>query len=438
RGVNFDYAYAEYSAILKSVSGKSTYVNFFFPGFVYIDPIADGPSYVVLDQSSQLLYFPYYRDVDKLEVYDSDRRLVLSYDLSDYRICVLDGKCSVAEDVNTCPEDCRAGAVKPSENVAEETAQVSGQPSQESQEPKGLYVIIIVILALILVAFMMNRLSSKRKGQITLFIILGIVIVFAIGIGLYFSGAISQLQEQKESVEAAKALSQSKDVQAYVESCIADSLRFVVPAVFRNGGYYAPKDRVIYLHYDVPVYMEQGKESLPTKESIEREIASGVDSALPACLAGIQEEVKVSGVPESEVTITKGKIIADTQIPLIVQGDVESKLVGFYAEHDADVMPAYQESLSLYNEVKGIKGVVPLSMLAFLAEKKDYKFVSDNVDGAQLYILRFDSYKFDDKPIEYSFAVRNPLKEGEHIILEGIDYSEMFGFIIEDQTPQSG
>lgn len=439
-GVNFDYVNSEYSAIIKSVSGKSSSINFFFPKLVYTDSAAEGPSSIELAQSSQLLHFPYFRDVDKLEVYDSDRRPVLTYDLSEYRVCDFDGKCSGNEDINTCPEDCRVSVVKPSEAVVKDTVKVSELPSQENQKAKGLYIIIFVIIFLALVMFMMNRLSSKRKGQMTLSIILGIVIVFAIGIGLYFSESISLLQKQQESVKAESALAQSKEVQDYVEACIAQTADYVIPVVLRNGGYYVmPDKKVSYQYYEVPVYMDSGKESVPTLDVLKRQIAAGIDAELPKCLNGISDKAEVSGISQSQIKINPDKIVIDTNLPLTVKGEVSSKLVGFYVEVPATIMPVYNEAKSLYDEMKVIKGIVPISKLVFLAEKKSYKFVSDNVGDAQVYILRFDQYRMRDVPLEYSFAVSNPLKEGEHIVFEGVDYSDMFGLIPEEspeeQTP---
>ncbi|MFH0798444.1 MAG: hypothetical protein V1906_03475 [Candidatus Woesearchaeota archaeon] len=438
-GANIDYTSKEYFAVVKSLSGKSSSADFYFPRIIFLDSIAGGPSTIATEDSSVLLYFPYYRDVDRLEVYDSNRRLVLAYGLSDFRVCDFDGRCVGGEDLASCPEDCRTKVVRPTEELKQEAAAKLSEeePTPAAETSKGFYVLIIGIILLALIAFMTVKFQKKSKGQISLFIILGIVIVFAIGMGMYFSGSISSMQKQQESVKAESALAQSEEVRNYVEACIADTANYIVPIVLRNGGYYVLHGKkVSYQYYEVPIYMDDGKESVPTLDLLKRQIAAGIDAELPKCLGGISDNAEISGISESQVKINTGKITIETNLPLTVKGEVTSKLVGFYVEVPATILPVYNEAKSLYEEMKIIKGIVPISKLAFLAEKKDYKFVSDNVGDVQVYILRFDQYMVNNVPLEYSFAVSNPLKEGERIMLDGVDYSEMFGLVPEEASEE--
>jgi len=149
-GSNRHYFSPEYVASVDSLSGNSYKVNFSFPGFIYTDStdlsfVNPPQEDIQPDTLSQVLSFPFYRDVSKLSVYDNNRRLKMEHDLSDYRICEFDGKCSFGESVDSCPEDCLAG-----ENVKAES-KILPEDMPEQAEPTGsssqTYIIVIAGVA---------------------------------------------------------------------------------------------------------------------------------------------------------------------------------------------------------------------------------------------------------------------------------------------------
>lgn len=154
----------EYTAIVSSLQGEKSEADVSFPGYVYADsfdpdeePISEA---MIVDNSAQILFFPYYRDVDKLVVYDSERKLVLSYDLSEYRICDFDGSCKDNEDFNTCPEDCKEEDV---EEVAKEIKEKKEELSEDEKVVGGRTLLIIVAIFVVLGLIFGLILKRKRK-----------------------------------------------------------------------------------------------------------------------------------------------------------------------------------------------------------------------------------------------------------------------------------
>ena len=113
-----------------------------------------------------------YREAKEVVVFDRIiNRTVLVIDLTPYQSCNFDYFCDMNEDKESCPEDCDLiyalggdRQMEPSEEAAQEIAQVSEQTPPEKQDTKGLYILIIVVLLLASVAFLMFMLSRKRKA----------------------------------------------------------------------------------------------------------------------------------------------------------------------------------------------------------------------------------------------------------------------------------
>lgn len=158
-GVNPPFENNDYSAVVNSISGKTYMVDFFFPGYVFIDSYEGESGIELLDWSSQLLYFPYYKDVDKLDVFDSEDNLVLTYDLSDYRICNFDGKCSGVENEFTCTEDCKQVVEDVAKEVKEE---ITIKPKvQRSKEATYIFLGLAVVALMIIILIIDKRRKKK-------------------------------------------------------------------------------------------------------------------------------------------------------------------------------------------------------------------------------------------------------------------------------------
>src|SRR3989344_7549201 len=165
-----------------------------------------------------------------------------------------------------------------------------------------------------------------KRGQITIFIIISILIVAVVV--LFFSLRGTLQKEKPVSPETA-------EIQNFVQGCLDDSLESVVFKVGENGGYYFPP-KVSTPVLEVPYYIKDNNNLMPKKEDIEKEISKYVSRELVLCLGDF------ALLPEYQ--ITKGQIITETKIepervlvemnyPLtIIKGDAKSKIEDFNSE----------------------------------------------------------------------------------------------------------
>ena len=189
----------------------------------------------------------------------------------------------------------------------------------------------------------------NKKGQVTTFVIIGmLVVMMAIGIyyfrGVIFRGAISpkdiQVPEQAESVKI------------YVEECIDEILEDAVNIIGRQGGYIGlPGDpinvgqftnhltmfgdsKVVYWYYKADNNIDFIQ--APNIDSMENDISEYISNNLLKCLGEFNEhdgfQIK-KGRIKTETDISNSQVISKIIFPLeIAKGDFEFKFPEFYSE----------------------------------------------------------------------------------------------------------
>src|SRR3989344_4723678 len=130
-----------------------------------------------------------------------------------------------------------------------------------------------------------------KRGQLTIFIIISILIVAVVVLFFTLKGTLQK--EKPVSPETAK-------IKNFVQECLDDSLEDVVFKVGENGGYYFPP-KVSTPVLEVPYYIKDNKNLMPTKENIENEISKGIARELTFCVGNFE-------LFSPEYEITKGKM----------------------------------------------------------------------------------------------------------------------------------
>ena len=94
-----------------------------------------------------------------------------------------------------------------------------------------------------------------KKGQISLFVVLGIVIVVVIAAGIYFSSNLSKSLEEIKLAERNALSLEEKEIAGVIDACIEFTLLNAVIDVSSSGGYYPYKEGSIeYLSFKVPLF----------------------------------------------------------------------------------------------------------------------------------------------------------------------------------------
>jgi len=166
-----------------------------------------------------------------------------------------------------------------------------------------------------------------KRGQVTQFIIAGLVILIAI---IFIMSArldyVKDLFEQQKT-KFVGVSSDIKPVEEYVQSCLNEIAPLSNSAVLIQGGYYEPNNYIGIDIANVALWYDKGKDVSPSLKFIESEIGKIVDTLLNSCIKKFYMEnykLNINDV-NTNVRISEDNIL----IQALVNIDINYKDVNF-------------------------------------------------------------------------------------------------------------
>ena len=111
----------------------------------------------------------------------------------------------------------------------------------------------------------------KKKGQLTIFIILAI---FIVGSAILFYSFRSGILTNIFSPDVGR-------VNSFVQDCIEEEASEILPRIGTGGGYFLPPN--LSLDSGVPIYYFDEENHMPTKNEVEEEISFFMNDKLFLC-----------------------------------------------------------------------------------------------------------------------------------------------------------
>jgi len=157
-----------------------------------------------------------------------------------------------------------------------------------------------------------------KRGQVTTFIIITIVILAVVGIFFVVRNQTSELNGVDIEI---------RPVYGFVQDCIKQTGEDAVYYVSGTGGYVIVPDESLKIEFEegfgkeIAYYLYNGENYMPSKDDIEEEISLYVDNMLAFCIAGFSSfpdfEVE-GGEIKTRTKIEKGKVVFDVEYDLSV------------------------------------------------------------------------------------------------------------------------
>jgi len=247
----------------------------------------------------------------------------------------------------------------------------------------------------------------KKRGQLTIFIIFGIIFLTITGVLILLNSSST-----KENTYSEESFG-TDSIKDHVQSCLSAVSEDAILNNAYSGGYFLlPKESTKDLNDNVPFYFIAGNESIPSNKVIEKELADYIDTMLDLCLNDFNT-FKKSGFnlsfeePITKVKLTPTKIIVNTNMLLtIVKGSVEKTLASF--ETEINTKDVYEDYLLAKGIVSGQEaGEICVSCFSALALKNN---VMINVlplgNNTYLFDLQDNDYIIDYENYRLRFAVQ--------------------------------
>lgn len=249
---------------------------------------------------------------------------------------------------------------------------------------------------------------AQRKGQVTIFIILGIVIIMVVSSLLFLERLKVDNEIPEQSLEAIP-------IKAYVESCIEQTGQEAVYFTALQGGYYeTPPPKEDYSYIDIPVYWDAGSLNIPSKETIENEVFNYIRNNLPYCLDDFSSFSEqgfdiIAGEIAGNVIIAARDVAFNINYPVTVKkGDSTAQLSEFFARAGLDYNEKYQYASQIMEEQKKTPNSMPIGFITSLAYGNNFTFETITLDENTVLFTLIFSQDTNNKgqPFIYSYISR--------------------------------
>ena len=221
---------------------------------------------------------------------------------------------------------------------------------------------------------------KKRKAQLTIFIIITILIIAAAALFFTLRGNLN--------LPGKPASPETSEIQNFVQECLDESLEEVVFRIGEYGGYYFPQ-KISTPVLEIPYYIKEGKNLMPSKEQIQEQISRGIERELFFCInnfASFPEYEITKGKMDIKTMIEPEKVLVEMNYPLtIIKGKSSSKIKKFNSEVPVRLGIVYDSILEFVNQSINTKGVC-ISCLLEVSNKNSLQSDFSDYNKKQIFL----------------------------------------------------
>jgi len=252
-------------------------------------------------------------------------------------------------------------------------------------------------------------LNMTKRGQITVFMIIGILILLIIALTLFFTRSFVKEEQDLE-------LSQSSPIETtalrmYVESCLTKTSYDAIYYNYINGGFYRPQFITLYKKWSVPYYYHLGDNYQPIEEQVEEGLSLYVQNHILECLDNFNAikdlEVVSTKAPIANVNIKPIGVDFDLDLSLEVSsGDKTKEINDFSVQLDVPLKEVNDILTEIMSEQDKSPNHVMLDHLSRLAVEKGFETkLFYNFDEV-IYILTFPEIDLSGKSLITQFVIK--------------------------------
>ncbi|MBI4447514.1 hypothetical protein HY643_00895 [Candidatus Woesearchaeota archaeon] len=247
-----------------------------------------------------------------------------------------------------------------------------------------------------------------KKGQITAFIILGLIIFVIIGFSVYFKSSLTEKLMVQRAEETVLFEEKSLKVKDYVKSCLEQKTLEGIRLVSEYGGFFNLTGKQTITHR--PYFFYDNKTDVPTINSYEESLERYLQSEIPFCIKNFEGlEVKaVSQLKKVNVKANDNGLSVDLDYPITISIDnSESNLNPEYVQ---TIKVPLKKMLGVSGEVvleasKTVNGSYCATCFYDLAVKHDIQINMAYFDEkSSIFHLTDLSTKINGEPYELAFA----------------------------------
>lgn len=251
-----------------------------------------------------------------------------------------------------------------------------------------------------------------KKGQITVFIVIGLVIILGTVLFLFYKAYIvrDRIAFIPDSVTP---------TQQYVQSCLDEVGKEAILFVAAHGGYYDLPD-LADIELALPYYFYEEQNSMPSKQEIEEQLALYMDNELFFCLKNFVPLKGVSieqGEIQTTATIKEDKVLFDVLFPLIIIQEDATTTLSYFSTTVSTKLNAIYDLISAFMTIQEQDtSSICISCLVKLETENNIRTEMYSIkEGVVQFSIIDEEILINDEPVTFTFLNAYPQYSCENL-----------------------
>jgi len=255
-----------------------------------------------------------------------------------------------------------------------------------------------------------------KEGQVSIFIIIGILVLAVILIvTISKNGTFSDLSKKSDlsgiPKEGVKQTYDASSIKTFVAECLKTTTLQGIQYNFATGGYNAPPVlSAVKNDFPIPYYWYNGYDVSPKKEDYEKQLNVYVQENIRLCLDFSAFEgitIKEKGEPSAFSEIKEGVVNVALNFPIVIIEDPsEQDIQEFQASIELNVAKVIVAIQTLMEQQEKSPNTIQFTNLLSTAYQDHFKVKPVFEKDTVFYYLSFDDLLINGKPLEVTYAAK--------------------------------
>lgn len=244
--------------------------------------------------------------------------------------------------------------------------------------------------------------KQKLKGQVTVFIIAGILILVIVGFLYAARSSMLTISDSKRS---------ASEVQIFIDECLYTTSEHGISILGMQAGKISPSSFFDIDGIPAGFGYYDGDKKLPSLEDMQSELESFIDGNILHCIGGLAVfedmgyEIQEIGEPSSAVTFAEHDTIIDLNLSVSYKKkNIESSVnhLKFRTELPVSIKHIHRFSQAIVDMKSQNPGYINMSYLGSSAF--DIHVLTYDDDDVQLFVIQDPQYEIFNMPYRFIFA----------------------------------
>ena len=235
-----------------------------------------------------------------------------------------------------------------------------------------------------------------KRGQVTLFIIIGIVLVFIVAFIFIVVPKKEKTDTEKERVE----------IINYIDNCLSSVSDNALFLLGKQGRIY-PKSYIITNEGSIEYYYFEGKNNLVSLNELEQEVSDYIKKDIDNCIDNFDFfNYKVEKKePKVTTSFKKYDTYFEMEYPILINiGESQIEIKNFYKRSDLRIRYMYEYANEIVDNTVENKKILDTN---FIISKDDIRFKLYPIDEEKVvYEITDQKRELNGEPYKYRFALK--------------------------------